>query len=257
MKRSLIIMYWWLCQFGFDFIKTGRAISELPIYITNYFKLKRQSGDWKIQFNKPCFHDRSDSSGASSGHYFYQDLYYAKKININNPEKHVDVGSRVDGFVAHVASYRDIEVLDIRHNNSVVEGVIFRQCDLTEVPEEFIDYTDSLSCLHALEHFGLGRYGDSLDVDGYIKGAENLKKLLKSDGVLYLSVPIGEERIEFDAHRVFDPKTIINLFTEFELIDFSWVGDDRLLHKEEVNSVDYESLKKLNYGLGLFTFKKI
>ena len=30
------------------------------------------------------------------------------------PEKHVDVGSRVDGFVAHVASFREIEVFDVR-----------------------------------------------------------------------------------------------------------------------------------------------
>lgn len=30
------------------------------------------------------------------------------------PIKHVDVGSRVNGFVAHVASFREIEVIDVR-----------------------------------------------------------------------------------------------------------------------------------------------
>jgi hypothetical protein len=31
-------------------------------------------------------------------------------------------------------------------------------------------YCDSLSCLHALEHFGLGRYGDPIDPRGHEKG---------------------------------------------------------------------------------------
>ncbi|MFK5854813.1 MAG: DUF268 domain-containing protein [Bacteroidota bacterium] len=237
--------------------KTVRAIVELPIYIKNYISLKGQSGRWKIVLNKPCLHDRSDASGSASGHYFFQDLYYAKKINQACPKKHVDVGSRVDGFVAHVASFRNIEVLDIRPNNSIVEGIVFRQCDLTEVPDVFVNYTDSLSCLHALEHFGLGRYGDTLDVNGHIKGVESLKQILMPGGVLYISVPIGEERIEFDAHRVFDPRTIIELFSDFELKDFAWVGDDDLLYVEEsVDNYDFSELQKLEYGLGMFTFKK-
>jgi len=58
--------------------------------------------------------DRFDQSGTASGHYFHQDLLVASRIFINNPEKHVDIGSRIDGFVAHVASFREIEVFDIR-----------------------------------------------------------------------------------------------------------------------------------------------
>jgi len=257
MKKLFFTAYWWMEQFGLNLRKTARAIIELPVYIKNYFELKKQSGDWRLMLNKPCLHDRVDSSGSASGHYFFQDLYYAKKINQANPEKHVDVGSRVDGFVAHIASFRDIEVLDIRPNDSVVEGIIFRQCDLTEIPEEFVNYTASLSCLHALEHFGLGRYGDTLDINGYVKGAGSLKQILTSGGVLYLSVPIGEERIEFDAHRVFDPRTIIELFSDFELKDFAWVGDDDLLYVEnDIDRVDFSRLGNLEYGLGMFTFIK-
>ena len=74
---------------------------------------------------------------------------------------------------------------------------------MSEIPPGLAESTDSLSCLHALEHFGLGRYGDPVDYDGYLKGFDNLYRILKPGGRLYFSVPMGPQRIEFDAHRVF------------------------------------------------------
>jgi hypothetical protein len=61
----------------------------------------------------------------------------------------------VDGFVAHVSIYREIEVFDIRPLDNKVDGIIFRQADLMKLDEKYIDYCDSISCLHAIEHFGL------------------------------------------------------------------------------------------------------
>lgn len=92
----------------------------------------------------------------------------ARAIHTAKPVKHVDIGSRVDGFVAHVASFREIEVFDVRPISTAVPGVLFRQADLMDSPSLPADtegggYCDSLSCLHAIEHFGLGRYGDTVD----------------------------------------------------------------------------------------------
>lgn len=139
----------------------------------------------------------------------------ARKIYQNNPYKHVDVGSRVDGFVAHVASFREIEVLDIRSLNASIPGVKFTQADLME--HESISnlvnnndgYCDSVSCLHALEHFGLGRYGDKIKTEGFKFGIKNQAALLKPQGILYLSTPMGRERVEFNANWIFSPSTII------------------------------------------------
>jgi hypothetical protein len=44
---------------------------------------------------------------------------------------------------------------------------------------EWINKYDSISCLHALEHFGLGRYGDRLDPNGHETGFLKLLDMLK------------------------------------------------------------------------------
>jgi hypothetical protein len=71
-------------------------------------------------------------------------MLVAQKIFIRRPIKHVDVGSRMDGFVAHVAVFRPIEVLDIRQLTTSIKNIIFRQCDLMNLPADLEDYCDSL-----------------------------------------------------------------------------------------------------------------
>lgn len=72
-----------------------------------------------------------------------------------------------------------------------------------ELPAGMVNYCDSISSLHAIEHFGLGRYGDPIDYFGYLKALQNIAKIVKTGGTFYFSVPIGPQRIEFNAHRVF------------------------------------------------------
>jgi hypothetical protein len=209
----------------------------------------------------PILNDRFSESGLASGHYFHQDLLVARRIFLNHPGTHVDVGSRIDGFVAHVASFRSIEVLDIRPPaSSTIPNVIFKQADLmAPMDEKMENYCDSLSCLHALEHFGLGRYGDPVNYDGYLLGLKNLTKLLKPGGTLYLSVPIGPQRIEFNAHRVFSVSYLLECFSDkYHIEHFSFVDDQGNLH-ENAPITDAEA--KNNYhcvnGCGIFEMTKI
>ena len=100
----------WIQAFGFDPFATRSAFRHLVITIQEYKRFRKQNsaGDepWTLTFSSPVFSDRRDLSGVASGHYFHQDLLVARKIYQRNPERHVDVGSRVDGFVAHVATFR-------------------------------------------------------------------------------------------------------------------------------------------------------
>jgi Caenorhabditis protein of unknown function, DUF268 len=85
---------------------------------------------------------------------------------------------------------------------------------------------ESLSSLHAAEHFGLGRYSDPIDLDACFKFMDSLQTVLAPAGRLYFSVPVGRERVEFNAHRVFSPLTILRRFSLLQLESFSFVGDD-------------------------------
>ncbi len=182
----------------------------------------------------------------------------ARRICANAPKKHVDVGSRVDGFVAHVAAFREIEVLDVRPLTSNIPNVRFRQVDLmAPLAGDLAGYCDSLSCLHALEHFGLGRYGDTVDFEGHLKGLSNLKQLVAKGGKFYLSVPIGPQRIEFNAHRVFSVSTLLSLVPEFRVDAFSYVDDRGDLHESVVLADDaVASNFGCRYGCGILELTK-
>ncbi len=190
----------------------------------------------KFPFGKfyPCFNDKFADSGSAKGHYFHQDLLVARRIFANRPCLHVDVGSRLDGFVAHVASFRPIEVIDIRPLSNQITNVKFLQADfMAPLNDRLSEYCDSLSCLHAMEHFGLGRYGDPVKYDGYLLGLQNLYRVLKPGGKLYFSVPIGPQRIEFNAHRVFSMNYLLELFAgKYRIDQFSFVDDRGDLHED-------------------------
>lgn len=209
----------------------------------------------------PCLHDWSEEGGATKNEYFWQDLLVARWIFEARPQRHVDVGSRVDGFVAHVASFREIEVFDVRPISRQIQSIKFTQADLmssTGLPVTEGGYCDSLSCLHALEHFGLGRYGDPIDPVGYQRGLANMTLLLRSSGVFYLSVPIGRERVEFNANRVFDPRNIVRQGEVNGLVLHRLMVIEQGGATKEV-SITQEMLKELaetDYSLGIFVFTK-
>ncbi len=260
-RRSLAFhIYRWVAAYGLDLRKTWKAVCFTPGYLAAFFRYKRlaKSGapGWPIRLNYPQLADWGESGGSTSGHYFHQDLYVARRVHENSPRRHIDVGSRVDGFVAHVAAFREIEVIDIRPNVASAHRIKFSQCDLMAPPAHMENLCDSLSCLHALEHFGLGRYGDPVSPNGYRDGFAGLARLLAPSGILYLSVPIGTQRIEFNAHRVFSVQTVIELAGPwFSLERFAYVNDDGEFREISIEEM-LSATRDLYYGCGIFEFRK-
>jgi len=207
----------------------------------------------------PIMDDAKAESGIGDKIYFFQDLYVAQEIFKANPARHVDIGSRVDGIIAHVASFREIEMFDIRPLNSKIRNVKFTKCDLMGgLSPDLLSCTDSLSCLHALEHFGLGRYGDPIDANGHLTGFENLSKMVKTGGTFYFSVPLGPLRVEFNAHRVFSMEYLLKMVQEkFEIEKFAYVSDKGELHVDvPFEGEDAKQNFKCKYGCAIFTLIK-
>ena len=248
--------------FGLDLRLAVRSVRALPGFYGDLSRLKKQSresgDDFPLGRLRPCLVEKESQSGTASGHYFHQDLLVASKIFRNRPERHVDVGSRIDGFVAHVAAFKEIEVFDIRELTPDIPNVKFTRMDITNPDEEFFDYCDSLSCLHALEHFGLGRYGDPVMFEGHRVGFENLYKVLKQGGKFYFSVPIGKQRIEFNAHRVFSIRYLLGMIEpKYDLDSFSVVTDRGNLWTDiDLTEERIASNCGCRYGCGIFELTK-
>jgi SAM-dependent methyltransferase len=227
----------------------------------NLKEIKRQKGkDSTFPFgkNRWILKERFEESGTMSGHYFHQDLYVATQIFKQAPVKHVDIGSRTDGFVAHVAVFREIEIFDIREQTKKVKNILFNKADLTQLPENLKNYCDSISSLHAIEHFGLGRYNDTIDYYGYLKAIANIVEILQQGGRFYFSVPIGKQRIEFNAHRVFSVSYLIELLsTNFEINRFSYVNDaGDFFESVELTEDAIKNNLGCWYGCGIFELTK-
>ena len=239
---------------GID-VRVMLSYRQIFWYLKSYKKFQKLGG--KISAINMQLIDINSKSGTARGHYFHQDLLVARYIHENKPIRHIDIGSRVDGFVAHVASFREIEVLDIRElEDSGHKNIKFLKKDLMAGVGEDYEIADSISCLHAIEHFGLGRYGDTISPGGHIEGFKNIVNMLKRNGRLYISFPIGFcSEVHFNAHRIFEPREILE-WTKglgLTLINFDYVDLNGNLQIQQ----DLEKLKiKDNLSCGIYTLLK-
>jgi len=244
---------------GINIVQFVNVLRGIPSFIGDYIQLKKELDKTLFPIELyPILDDKYKQGGTAKGHYFHQDLVVAKKIYNANPKKHIDIGSRVDGFVAHLAVFREVVIIDIRDLTSQTENIEFQQANMIDMKDDLYNSCSSLSSLHALEHFGLGRYGDPIDVNGHLKGFNNMYNILQESGVFYFSVPIGRQRIEFNAHRVFSIKYLLEMFEDkFDIIDFSFVDDKGDLNEHiTLNDELIETDCACHYGCGIFELRK-
>ena len=138
---------------GYNPKKTISTFKGIGFFYRDFRKIKLQKGqnsDFIFSSIEPKLNQRFSESGKTSGHYFHQDLLVAQRIYENKPIKHVDIGSRTDGFIAHVAVFREIEVFDIRPQKNKIKNIIFKQVDLMNLSEPMVNYCDSISSLHVI-----------------------------------------------------------------------------------------------------------
>jgi hypothetical protein len=241
---------------GFDAVVLLRALAGIPAFLRDAWRYRQRSESGGLPLRlaniRPCLADRFENAGVASGHYFHQDLWAAQKIFRARPSRHVDIGSRLDGFVAHVLTFMPVEVIDVRPLESGVEGLSFVQEDATTLTRYADDSIESLSSLHAVEHFGLGRYGDPVDPIACFEAMRAFARVLRPSGRLYFSVPVGRERVEFNSQRVFSPASVLRELASLRLVSFSAVDDSGALHLD-CDPAEYETAR---YACGLFEFTK-
>jgi SAM-dependent methyltransferase len=248
----------WMSLAGINSGILWQTLREWPKFKSDAARFRQLSGEDEafVITRKnflPILGENHQAAGSGAGHYFHQDLWAARKIHERAPTEHFDVGSRIDGFVAHVLTFMPVTVIDIRPMSEPIEGLRFIQDDATDLSTIADGSLGSVSSLHAVEHFGLGRYGDEVDPTAAVRAMAALARVLRSGGRLYFSVPIGRERLMFNAHRIFSPDTVLRAFSDLQLMSFAAVDDSGHL----VSEACPDDFLAANYSCGLFEFTKV
>lgn len=203
---------------------------------------------WKDRWT--CLNDAT-SITPFDPHYLYHTAWAARVLAATRPQKHVDVSSCLR-FASIASAFVPIDFYDYRPAELRLSGLTPKHADMTALPFA-TNSIPSLSCMHVVEHIGLGRYGDPLDPQGDLKAMRELCRVLAPKGHLLFVVPIGgTARIQYNAHRIYTYPQLTEIFSELVLEEFALITDSGdFIEKAHMHDAEMQK-----YGCGCFLFHK-
>lgn len=155
------------------------------------------------------------ASGRTPNHYGMTDLYlWASLEKLLKPgDKVLIIGSTIPWYEAMLYDLgcKDITVAEFGPRPDFKEGIRYVH------PDDLKGEYDICISISTHEHTGLGRYGDPLDPDGDIKAIEELRKSVKRNGYLLLAVPVGQDTLVWNAHRIYGKNRLQKLIGSWAL----------------------------------------
>jgi predicted SAM-dependent methyltransferase len=187
-------------------------------------------------------------------HYFYHPAWASRVLAEICPSKHIDISSILH-FSGVISAFIPTEYYEFQAPNLALADLKTGNINLLKLSFDN-NSIESLSCMHVIEHVGLGRYGDPIDPKGDLKSASELQRVLRPGGNLLVVVPVGgKARIEFNAHRVYTFDMVVEMFPLLKLVEFSLIPD-RPEDGGLVRKASRELSLDQNYGCGCFHFIK-
>jgi len=221
--------------------------------MTQFYEFKTADVSKRFQMEVedlyPCLNDNTAETGFDA-HYVYHPAWAARIVKKINPKKHIDISSTLH-FCSILSAFIAVDFYDFRTAPLNLDNLNSLKGDLMNL-DLGDNSIESISCMHTIEHIGLGRYGDTIDPDGDLKALQELKRVCAINGNLLIVVPVGVPKIAFNAHRIYDPGSIISYMSGFKLNEFALVTDAN----EFVKNASLELGKSQNYGCGCFWFIK-
>ncbi len=236
-----------------DFAKYAR----LPAYYRDFFAYRRQAA--RLGAMVPGFRrrrailDEATADTPFDAQYIYHTAWAARVLRRTAPERHTDIGSSLY-FAAIASAIVPIDFYDYRPPDLHLDNVTVGHADLLNLP--FPDRSlASLSCMHVVEHVGLGRYGDPLDAAGDRKAMRELARVVAAGGRLLFVVPMGRPRVVFNAHRIYGFDMIRDQFADLALEEFALITDGTFDHRF-ISDADPAMVEKLKYGCGCLLLRR-
>ena len=233
-------------------IRFPRKVARLFEFFGEYLDFKKKNDNRfsvKLKDVYPCLGDKLPATPFDQ-HYIYHPAWAARILAKTRPAYHVDFSS-ILSFGSIVSAFIPIKFYDYRVVNLQLSNWESGFADLNKLPFE-TDSQPSISCMHTVEHIGLGRYGDPLDAKGDLKAINELKRIVQPGGDLLFVTPVGRSRIEYNAHRIFSYEQVVDYFAPLRLMEFSLVPDGGGL----IENASKDLVHQQEYGCGCFWFKK-
>lgn len=200
----------------------------------------------------PCLDDRHKQHEIDR-HYVNHTAWAARKLASLRPPHHVDISSYLY-FSTIVSAFIPVTYYDYRPAVLELDNLTTAKADLTNLPFSS-NSLSSLSCMHVVEHIGLGRYGDPLNPDGDLLAMSELQRCLAVGGHLLFVVPLGAPRMCFNAHRVYSKQMIVDAMDQCELLELALIPDSTT-DESLVYGPNEQLLAEQRYGCGCFLFRK-
>lgn len=167
-------------------------------YKKNLEKIKKAGASFYI-FEEPRF----DEGDHPENFIDYECAFAADHIFRVKPQAILDIGS-YRHFILGLLAHFPVTTLDIRQRKKLLaqETILTGDAQRISLPDDSFELVLSLC---ALEHFGLGRYGDDLDLQADQKAFSEMRRVLKPGGRLIFSTTIhrAQPAIAFNAHRIY------------------------------------------------------
>ncbi len=201
----------------------------------------------------PQIRDKTMTTGFDR-HYVYHTSWAARVVAELRPKKHIDISSSLY-FSGIVSAFVPIDFYDYRPANLNLSNLASKRGDLLALP--FPDASvASISCMHTIEHVGLGRYGDPIDPEADVKAVAELKRVVANGGSILFVVPIGEKAvIEYNAHRIYTYDQVVGLFDGCTLKEFALIPE-REKNGGLVRNASPSLIAGEHYACGCFWFIK-
>jgi hypothetical protein len=199
----------------------------------------------------PFLNDDTPETGFDP-HYVLHTSWAARVLARSKPKVHVSFGDSL--YFAGIASaFVPVTFCDIRKSGLPFRDIKEDSANLTSLPPSWTGTLPSISCMHVLEHIGLGRYGDALDASGDRKAASELARVLAPGGQLLMVVPMEDPpRVCFNAHRLYSYSQVLDLFPHLSLQEFTLITNEGQFFE----NADPGLIKGHKYACGCFRYTK-
>ena len=224
------------------------------LFLSDYFTFKKKSSDGRFEVNwrdrKPCLYDKTLVTNFDR-HYIYHPAWAARIVKKIAPPFHVDISSTLN-FSTMLSAFIPVRFYDYRPADLKLHNLQSNRVDLLNLPFKDNSVT-SLSCMHTVEHVGLGRYGDPIDPDGDLKAIQEMIRVLAPGGSLIFVVPVGKPIIAYNAHRIYSYEQILEYFKGLSLVETYLIPNTS---GDPLTNPPKERFDQETYGCGCFWFKK-